>query len=123
MSRENLVGLSVAELVQRFIDVAREQQDAELRDDRRDMRALYWKMDAVRNELKARAGDQRRALVPLLRHPNVQVRLKAAKSTLSLDPEGARRTLDVIFASGIQPQAMEAGMSIWNLDRGVFKPS
>jgi hypothetical protein len=57
--------LTVDELVQMFIDIASEQVKAELHGDLRKMRALYWKMDAVENELRARPGDQRKALVPL----------------------------------------------------------
>jgi len=123
MSRKKLENLTIDALVQQFIDIAFEQQNAELHGDIRRMRALYWKMDAVRNELRARPGDQRRALLPLLRHGNLQVMLKAALSTLALDPKKARLVLEAISLSGRQPQALEAGMALWNLDRGVFKPT
>jgi hypothetical protein len=38
-------------------------------------------------------------------------------------PESARAALASIRASGIQPQAFDAGMSINDLDRGIFKPT
>jgi hypothetical protein len=123
MSGRKLENLTVDELVQQFIEIAFEQQKAELYDDHRKMRALYWKMDAVRNELRARSGDQRRALLPLLRHGNIQVMLKAALSTLALEPKKARMVLEAISLSQRQPQALEAGMSLRNLDEGVFKPT
>jgi hypothetical protein len=69
-SRRKLEDLTVDELVQRFIDIAFDQVKADLYGDLRKMRALYWKMDAAGNELRARPGDQRRALLPLLRHGN-----------------------------------------------------
>lgn len=74
-------------------------------------------------ELKARNGDQRRALLELYDHPNAQVRLKATKATLAVAPEAARHMLETIAASNDFPQAGEAGMSIRNLDAGIFKPT
>jgi len=58
----------------------------------------------------------------LYTYPNMQVRVKAAKATLAVAPAAAREQLEKIAASDWQPQAGEAGMSLWNLDRGVFKP-
>ncbi len=123
MIRKSLGGLAVDELVQQFIDTAFKQEKAELHGDLRKMRALYWKMDAVENELQAQPGDQRRALIPLLRHGNIQVMLKAALSTLALEPKKARTVLEAISLSGRQPQALEAGTSLAFLDRGIFKPT
>jgi hypothetical protein len=80
-------------------------------------------MQAISQELKGRSEDQRRALLSLYHHPNMQVRVKAAKATLAVAPRDARKALEEIKASGWQPQALEAGMSLWNLDRGIFKPT
>jgi hypothetical protein len=52
----------------------------------------------------------------------MQVRLKAAYATLAVSPVAARAQLEAIAASGWQPQAGDAGMSILNLDRGIYKP-
>jgi hypothetical protein len=60
----------------------------------------------IRNELKHRAGDQRRALLPLLEHPNMQVRMKAAHTLLAISPTLARKALESVRASEIFPQAM-----------------
>jgi Domain of unknown function (DUF2019) len=38
-------------------------------------------------------------------------------------PEHARRMLEIIAESREYPQAGEAGMSIDNLERGIFKPT
>jgi hypothetical protein len=38
-------------------------------------------------------------------------------------PEAARALLQKIAGSKEYPQAGDAGMSLWNLDRGVFKPT
>jgi len=49
--------------------------------------------------------------------------LKAVKATLAVAPEAARQELQAIADSREYPQAGEAGMSLWNLDRGIFKPT
>jgi hypothetical protein len=80
-------------------------------------------MVAVEDELKARDGDQRRELLSLYNHPNAQVRLNAIKATLAVAPEFARRALRTLADSREYPQAGDAGMSLWNLERGIFKPT
>jgi hypothetical protein len=80
-------------------------------------------MEEVKGELKARAGDERRALLRLYDHPNAQVRLKAVKATLAVAPERARRMLEIIAESREYPQAGDAGMTIDALDQGIFRPT
>lgn len=80
-------------------------------------------MRLVETELKRRPPDQRRALLALYDHPNAQVRLAAAKSTLAVAPAAAREMLQIIADSGEFPQAGDAGMSLVNLERGIFKPT
>ena len=115
--------LTVNQLVERFTAFALEQDEALLMDEIAKFNRLFDKMEAIEEELKSRPGDQRRALLPLYKHPNMQVRVKAAMATLAVAPQAAREALQAIKASQEQPQALEAGMSLWNLDRGVFKPS
>jgi len=81
---------------------------------------LYREMEDVRNELKRREGDQRRALLPLLDHPNVQVRMMAAHAVLTISPVLARRAFQSVRDSQIFPQAMDAGMTIRVLDNGTY---
>ena len=83
---------------------------------------LFTRMMEVSNELKNRDDDQRRQLVRLFSFPNMQVRLQAAKLTLAVAPAEARAQLQAIADSQWFPQAGDAGMSLWNLERGVFKP-
>ncbi len=84
---------------------------------------LYHQMDDVRTELKTRSGDQRRALMQLYAHPNIQVRLKAAISTLAVAPKEARDLIEAIANSHQFPQAGDAGMTLSGLDDGTFKPT
>jgi ParB-like chromosome segregation protein Spo0J len=115
--------MSVEQLLARFADIGVAQDEALLGNEIGRFNRLFQGMQDIVQELKTRPGDQRRALLSLYTHPNMQVRLKAAKNTLAVAPTEARKLLEVISASEWQPQAGDAGMSLWNLDRGVFKPT
>ena len=115
--------MSVDELVARFVDIARRQHDAILNDKYAAYRRLYNEMEAVRQELRARPGDQRHALTCLFNDNNTQVRLKAAVSTLALEPEAARRILEAIRDSRELYFALDAGMTLRMLGDGSFVPT
>jgi hypothetical protein len=123
MKRPGLTDFSVDELVNRFAEIGVAQDNALLKDDIAKFNRLYSEKDAIAKELKFREGDQRRALLTLFNHDNMQVRLNAAKATLAVAPDAARKKLESIANSRLYPQAGDAGMSLWNLDRGVFKPT
>jgi len=123
MMRGDVEAMTVPELVERFTSIALEQHEALLKDEIAKFTELYRQMDIVRNELKSRPGDQRKALLPLYDHPNMQVRLKAAVTTLAVAPEPARRMLQWIANTRRMPQAGDAGMLLSGLDDGSFVPS
>lgn len=123
MKRTSLTEMTVEQLVERFANICVEQDRALLRREISNFNRLYHLMSDVRAELKARTGDQRRALLALYEHPNAQVRLAAAKSTLAVAPAAAREMLQSIADSNKFPQAGDAGMSLVNLERGIFKPT
>ena len=123
MRRTKLQESSVDQLVDQFRNIALEQDQALLMNEIAKVNRLFDQLESVEIELKARKGDQRRALLSLYNHPNAQVRLKAVKATLAVEPLEARRKLQAIADSREYPQAGEAGMSLWNLERGIFKPT
>jgi hypothetical protein len=123
MSRIEVGNMTTDELVDRFVRIALDQDTAVRRDDNATYKRLFEQMDAIKAELKSRPGDQRRALVPLRDHPNVQVRLKSAIATLAVAPEAGRHVLQTIADSRDYPQAGDAGMTLDCLDRGIFKPT
>ena len=123
MKRIRLEDMTVDQLVERFAAIGLDQNEALLMDAIAKFNRLFDEMEDVETELKSREGDQRRALLRLYDHPNAQVRLKAVKATLAVAPEAARRMLKTIADSHEYPQAGEAGMSLVNLDRGIFKPT
>lgn len=114
--------MATEKLVQLFAELAVEQDRALLLRAISTVNKLYDRLEAIKSELKSRPGDQRSALLPLYNHKNMQVRVKAAKATLAIAPQAARAQLEAIRASGWQPQALEAGMSLGFLDDGVYKP-
>lgn len=79
-------------------------------------------MDLTERELRARGVNARRVLMRLYKHPNLQVRLNAAKCTLGIEPVVARQVIQAIADSKLYPQAGDAGMCLWALDDGIFKP-
>lgn len=123
MKQVDLQHMAVGQLVERFVAVTLAQDEALLLDEHTNFKRLFEEMEAVKAELKSRDGDQRRALLRLYDHPNAQVRLKAVKATLAVAPDLARSALEAIANSKEYPQAGEAGMSLINLDRGIFKPT
>lgn len=123
MKRISIPEMTSGELVERFTKISLEQDDALLGDEITRFNRLYDQKTAVLNELKSRTGDQRSLLLKLFSHKNAQVRLNAAKATLVIDPEGARKMLHAIEDSKEFPQAGDAGMCLVNLDRGIFKPT
>jgi hypothetical protein len=120
--RAKLEQMSVDDLVDGFAAIYIDQDRALLYSDIRKFNRLYDRMVAIREELKRRPGDQRKALVRLYDHPNVQVQLQAARISLAVEPAAARLLIEKIAGSRKYPQAGDAGMTLINLDRGIFKP-
>ena len=123
MKNANLGEMTVDRLVRDFVNLAIEQDEALLGFDTKEVNRLFWRLAAIEDELKLRSGDQRHALLTLYSHPNPQVRLKAAKATLAIAPQAGRDVLQAIVDAKIDPQRLEAGMSLWNLDTGVYRPT
>lgn len=123
MKRSDLGDLTTEELVDRFATIGIEQDQALLRNEIAKFNRLYDKKEAIDIELRRRPGDQRRALLALFDHPNMQTRLNAAKATLAVEPVAARNMLRAIADSKWYPQAGDAGMCLVNLDRGIFVPT
>lgn len=121
--RTNLGEAPTDHLVALFAELSIEQDEAILRDDIGKTNRLFDRMEEVEHLLKTRAGDQRRALLGLYTHPNMNVRVNVAKATLAVAPQAARAALETISKSKWQPQAGDAGMCLSALDRGIFKPT
>jgi|SRR5688572_19083578 cytochrome c oxidase assembly protein Cox11 len=95
MTDSGMNTISVAELVQRFAELAL-QQDYALDGDVPEATRLFWELEDIEAELKRRPGDQRTGLLALYEHSNMQVRVTAAKATLAVAPQAARAQLQAI---------------------------
>jgi hypothetical protein len=89
----DLKRVATADLVKRYAATGIEEDNAEKTRNQKKRNQLRMQMFAIAKELKQRPGDQRRALISLYGHPNVEVQLMAAKSTLVIAPEEARRLI------------------------------
>jgi hypothetical protein len=118
MRRLDLAEMTVAQLVERFTEIARVQHRATLMFQIAKYNRLFDQMSDVMAALKARSGDERRALIPLYDHPNAQVRFTAAVATMRLNREGARRVLEVISERNEYPQAADARSILQSLEEG-----
>jgi hypothetical protein len=121
--RGKLRELTTQALVDRFVAIALEQDEAQLEDRIPKYNRLFMQMMAVEEELKTRDGDQRRMLIPLLGHPHAQVRLTSALATLAVTPDAARRVLLAIVEADEYPQAMKAREMLRSVEEGRYSPS
>jgi hypothetical protein len=112
MTRANIEGLTTAELVARFSDLALEQHEAVETFRTARYNRLYDRIKLIERQLKAREGDQRRALIPLLDAPNIQVRYMAAYALLTIVPEQVQQALLRIRQSGHFPQSADASYTL-----------
>lgn len=120
---EDLGALSNEEIVKRFEKLCIEQYDAMDREERGRVNRLVWRIHHLVMELKSRPGDQRRLLRRFFGHSNMQVRLSAAHANLAIDYPAARREIQDIANSKWEAQCLDAGMTLINLDNGIYRPT
>ena len=89
MTPKKLEEMAVRQLVDRFAAICVDQDRALLYSEIAKFNRLYSQMAAIRDELKRRPGDQRRALLDLYTHQNAQVRLQAARASFAVAPDAA----------------------------------
>lgn len=121
MKKFDLQSLTVPQLIERFCELALAQDHAQMFGKIKIYNRLYDDLVAVKNELAARPGDQRSALISLYSHSNPHVRLKAAQWSLAVATAAARQVLQDISDRNIYPQAAYAWQSLEALDRGESK--
>ena len=123
MTPAHLQDMTTGELVSHFVNLALGQDEALLDDQIAVYNRLYKKIEEVCVELRARPGDQRRALMPLFEHANAQVRLKAAIAVFALAPEAARRVLQNLIDRQEYPQRAYAWDILEGIECGRFVPT
>jgi hypothetical protein len=123
MTRKKYSELSAEQLVQQFTAIAMAQDEAMLDDRNSKYNRLFDEMELVRSELMQRDGDQRSLLLPLLMHPNAQVRLKSAITLLAVDRGAALSALQKISDNNEYPQAANARGMLRAVAEGRYQPS
>jgi len=118
-----LADMSNEALVQRFTEICLEEDQALFADKISKFNKLFKQQVEVAAELENRGVEARLCLLRLYGHPNMQVKLHAARETLAVAPKEARQMIESIAKSRWMPQAGDAGMCLWALDEGIFKPT
>ncbi|WP_441241318.1 DUF2019 domain-containing protein [Tardiphaga sp. 768_D3_N2_1] len=111
--------LSTQELVGQFFDLALAQHEAVETFQTARYNRLYDCIKLIEAQLQSREGDHRRALIPLLQAPNIQVQFMAAYALLTVAPEQVRKTLEVIRGSGRLPQSADASYTLDHFDESI----
>ncbi|WP_398470361.1 DUF2019 domain-containing protein [Tardiphaga sp.] len=121
MNSEKNTKLDTSELVAKFLELALAQHEAVETFQTARYNRLYDRIELIKRELKAREGDQRMALLPLLEAPNIQVRFMAAYALLTIAPEQVRKTLIGIRETGQLPQSADASYTLDNFEESIEK--
>jgi Domain of unknown function (DUF2019) len=123
MSELDFVGMSTVHLVDAYADLSQKQGDSLERFEMAEVRKLFNRRMEIKKVLRARGLEAGRALIPLLKHKDAQVRLNAAEDLMAIVPRQARAALEDIAAHGPSQQKGAAGMYLLQFDEGAFKPT
>jgi len=117
----DLKGASTDELIAQFVQYALDQ-DATI--DYLDL-DRYNELDkliaGIGQELKRRGLEARKQLLPLYNYRQAQVRLQAARFTYALTPEAARKCIQTVADSLINPINFHAQQLLESIDAGLEK--
>ena len=109
MTSVDLSRLSVAQLLDRFVKLCLQDEEAANSAWVSECDRLVVQISDVKKELQKRPGNQHGALVALFTHPNLQVRYHAAANLMSIMPVEARLQMEAIADSKVYPIAGHAG--------------
>ncbi len=117
-----LSSMTAEQLVVKYIEIGLAQYEALLLEEVAKFNRLFDKKVVIVDELQRREGDKRSLLLALYEHENPQVRLNAIKATLAIAPQAGREALETLAKAGEGSQSLDAGMCIFALDEGIYKP-
>ncbi len=122
MKKHPLVETSSDALVLRFEDLCLLQYRSLEREEIAAYNRRLDEIESIVDELMSRPGDERRLLQRFYNHKNAQVALTAAHANLAIDYVRARKVFEEIAEDAMGIQQLEAGMTLDNLDRGIYLP-
>lgn len=114
--------ISVQELLDRFVDVCLDQEDALSDEDYDKFNRLYDVRMDIQDELKRRGDKARRSLLRLYDHPNLTVQMFAAAATAGLEREAALAKLREIGARRDFLDSIRANSMATRLEEGAWDP-
>lgn len=114
--------LTNEELVERFRQFALDKSKALLDSNTHEANRIFDRMEAIDRELRRRGLEARQALAVLLDDSDIRVRYEAAIELLAVVPDKALATVQAIANRHLMPVSGEAGMALYALERGIFKP-
>lgn len=122
MKKETAEGLTTEQLVVEFMSAAHSRGTAILDMDTARANQTLDKLQVIDSVLRARGVDARMSLFPLLRNSDRSIRYFAAMYMLGLCPIEARQVIEEIARPKFDPICTDAGMCLYTLDTGIFKP-
>ncbi|HLY89371.1 MAG TPA: DUF2019 domain-containing protein [Acetobacteraceae bacterium] len=115
--------LTTDELVAQFVSLSEQQYLLMLNDDFKKFNHLFDKQTEIDKELRKRGIEARLELTKLFNHPNIQVRLSAAKRSLGVARESALDVLRQIIKEDFGPFRLRAGMTVALVEDGTVEPT
>jgi hypothetical protein len=122
MKPTHLAELKTPQLIEEFKNLAHRMGLAVLDSETTLFNRMFPKMQAIDRELRSRGREARVALSPLLESEDRFVRYYAAKYLLGLFPDRARLVIEEIARFKYDALCGDAGMCLYALDEGIFKP-
>jgi hypothetical protein len=123
MNRRNLKDMTLQELIDLFAQNGIEQDRVIRRGEAPKFTDIFYAMGAIDAELTRRGPHAKMSLSELYDHPNMQVRLQAAKVARDVDPVNARQVLETIAKSVRMPQAADARGTLRILNSRSVSPN
>lgn len=120
--KTQMCSMSLDEIKEYFIELSAKKRETDDYFDTYTYNKIFKILREIRSELKQRPGDQRSILIPLIAHPNLQVRLNASAATLAITPD-ALTMLRAIASLGWDPERSEARSLVDAIDEGRYIPT
>lgn len=115
--------LTTGELIANFTSLSERQYPLLLNDETAKYNLLVRKQVEIDKELRSRGTEARLELTKLFDHPNIQVRLIAARHSIGVAREPALNVLRQIMKEDFGPFRLSAGMTVALVEDGTITPT
>ena len=115
--------LTLDELISLFVSLSEQQYPLTLNDEVKLGSRLVKRQDEIGKELRQRGIEARLELTKLFDHPNIQVRMNAAKRSLGIAREPALNALRKIVKEDFGAFRLSAGMTVALVEDGTITPT